>query len=155
MTSAPTARGSLTLSTEKLPVLVQVGQEEAVDQCGLPQARLTCPQIQGRSRMWSEGPRNRPWPAGGPSHPTREPGRLTSHHEREIESLLHRLPVHLVRQRGEAHVLLVNILGAGAGQVRGTLGLLGSPMPSPIPARVRRQQRTEPPEWGISMGRKG
>lgn len=45
MTRARTAWGSLTLSTEKLPVLVQVGQEEAVDQCGLPQARLTCPQI--------------------------------------------------------------------------------------------------------------
>lgn len=38
-------QGPLTLGTEQLPVLVQVGQEEAVDQCGLPQARLTCQQV--------------------------------------------------------------------------------------------------------------
>lgn len=37
-TRARASWGPLTLSTEQLPVLVQVGQEEAVDQCGLPQA---------------------------------------------------------------------------------------------------------------------
>lgn len=44
--SARAAWGPLTLSTEQLPFLVQVSQEEAVDQCGLPQARLPCPQVQ-------------------------------------------------------------------------------------------------------------
>lgn len=73
MPSARTARGSLTLSTEKLPVLVQVGQEEAVDQCGLPQARLTCPQIQGRGRLRSEGPTTEP---GQPVAPATPPGSL-------------------------------------------------------------------------------
>lgn len=42
--------------------------------------------------------------------------------------------MHLVGQCGKAHVLLVDILGAGAGLVRGTLGLLGSPMPCPLPS---------------------
>lgn len=32
------AWGPLTLSTQQFPLLVEVGQEEAVDQCGLPQA---------------------------------------------------------------------------------------------------------------------
>ena len=30
--------GPLTLGTQQFPLLVEVGQEEAVDQCGLPQA---------------------------------------------------------------------------------------------------------------------
>lgn len=32
------AWGPLTLSTQQFPLLVEVSQEEAVDQCGLPQA---------------------------------------------------------------------------------------------------------------------
>lgn len=64
--------------------------------------------------------------------PALGPGPLTGHHEREVEALLHRLAVHLVGQRGEAHVLLVDVL-AGVGRVRGTLLFLEQPRPLPLP----------------------
>lgn len=73
-----------------------------------------------------------------PQPPTWEPGPLTSYHECEIKALLHGLSVHLVGQCGEAHVLLVDILEAGAGQVRGLPRPLGQP-----DALSPTQQRTE------------
>lgn len=57
---------------------------------------------------------------------------LTGHHEREVETFLDGLAVHLVGQCGEANVLLVDVLRAGVvgGQVSGiSLSPGGSPRP--------------------------
>lgn len=63
--------------------------------------------------------------------------------------------MHLVGQCGKAHVLLVDILGAGAGQVRCTLGLLSSPMPCPLPSLGKEAAEDQVPRVGNLNGRKG
>ena len=71
-----------------------------------------------------------------PHPPALEAGPLTRHPEREIKALLHGLSVHLVGQCGEAHVLLVDVLGGG-GAGQGTVMVpssWGSPVPCPLPS---------------------
>lgn len=87
--------------------------------------------------------------------PALGPGALTGHHEREVEALLHGLAVHLVRQRGKAHVLLVDVLdrgGAGQGHARVPRA---APGPAPTEFRPGGQQGRVPWGRGISVAAAG
>lgn len=97
-------RGGLTFGVEQLPIFVQICEEETVDQGGLSQAGLPFRERNRRSEKRARG--------RVPKGPTcaNEQTASTCDHEREVETLLDRLPVHLVWQRGKTHVFFVLVL---------------------------------------------